>query len=142
VGGDALLGAWCQIAALCAAEAACGATREDIRALRVLLDAAGSESGVSVWSSLMSSAYLTICEAAHHALYEAVTLDLWQRIDTAGCREVAMARLWSHRVGAEQSLRAVVAGIAAFDADRAHAAMVTHLMRLRRHEDHSARAEC
>src|SRR6476646_1418913 len=73
VGSDALLGAWCQITALCAAQAASGATGEDVRSLRVLLDAAGSESAVSAWSSLMTSAYLTICEAAHHGLYEAVT---------------------------------------------------------------------
>ncbi len=130
---DALVGAWCQLAALCAADAARGATGEDIRSLRVLLDAAGSESGASVWSSLMASAYLTICEAAHNGLYESVVLELWHKIDDDGCSDVLMAQLWDRRVDAERSLWQVVSGIADFDADRAHSAMSTHLMLVGRH---------
>lgn len=127
VGRDALLGAWRQLTALCAAHAASGANGEDIRSLRVLLDEAGSESEVSVWSSLMASAYVTICETAHHGLYEAVVLDLWQRIDADGFGDVLMARLWDRRADAERSLRQVVSCIVDVDADRAHAAMSTHL---------------
>jgi DNA-binding FadR family transcriptional regulator len=132
IGHDALLGTWCQLTALCAAHAAFSATGEDIRSLRVLLDEAGSESETSAWSSLMASVYVTICEAAHHGLYESVVLDLWQRIDADGFGDVVLARLWDRRVDAERTLRQVVSGIAGVDADRAHAAMTTHLTLVRR----------
>jgi DNA-binding FadR family transcriptional regulator len=110
-----------------AVEAARHASAEQIHSLRVLVGQMPALAEAGSWESVTAATYFGISEASGNQIYEALLYDLWQALARAGERWDVAARLWPVRQWAEQSLEAVVTGIASAEPELAKSAMERHI---------------
>lgn len=118
---------WSLIAAQSAADAARHASGEQIRSLQHLLAELAAQSTPDPWESLAAATYFGIGEASGNRVFERLVYDLWQALSQSGRHCDLGARLWPVRRQVEQSLQAVVAGIAGAEPGLARAAMECHI---------------
>ena len=110
-----------------AVEAARHASVEQIRSLRVLVGQMPAMAEPESWESVTAATYFGISEASGNRIYETLLYDLWQALAQSGERWDVAARLWPVRQWAEQSLEAVVTGIASAEPELAKSAMERHI---------------
>ena len=118
---------WSLIVAESAADAARHASGEQIRSLQHLLAELAAQSAPELWQSVAAATYFGIGEASGNRVFERLVYDLWQVLSQSGRHWDLGARLWPIRLEVEQSLQAVVAGIAGAGPDLARAAMESHI---------------
>jgi GntR family transcriptional regulator, transcriptional repressor for pyruvate dehydrogenase complex len=119
--------AWSLIATQSVVDAACRASPEQIRSLRVLLAEMAAQEDSDLWEAMAAATYHGISEASGNRIYGTLLYDLWQALAQSGDRWDVAARLWPIRQWTEQSLRAVVAGIASSEPELARKAMERHI---------------
>ncbi len=118
---------WSLIAAQSAAAAARNASGEQIRSLQHLLVELAAQTTPDPWESLAAATYFGISEASGNRVVDSLVYDLWQLLSHSGRHWDIGARLWPNRRQVEQSLEAVVAGIAGADPRLARAEMERHI---------------
>lgn len=119
--------AWSLIATESVTDAAQRASPEQTRSLHVLLSEMASQIDPGPWQSVTASLYFGFSEASGNRVYDSLVYELWQTLALPGGQWDLAAKMWPVRRWAEQSLGAVVAGIADAEPDRARAAMEHHL---------------
>lgn len=118
---------WSSIAAQSAAAAARNASGEQIRSLQRLLVELAAQTTPDPWESLAAAMYFGISEASGNRDLDDMAYDLWQFLAHSGRHWDIGARLWPARRQVEQSLEAVVAGIAGAEPRLARSAMERHI---------------
>jgi DNA-binding FadR family transcriptional regulator len=122
--------AWAALSLLAtqsAVEAARHASAEQIRSLRVLVGQLPTLAEAGPWESVTAATYFGISEASGNQIYETLFYDLWQALAQSGEHWDVAARLWPIRQWAEDSLEAVVTGIASAEPELAKSAMESHI---------------
>ncbi len=121
------MAAWSLIATQAAAAAARHASGEQIRSLRRLVAELELQSSAEPWESLAAATYFGIAEASDNRVLEELIYDLWQLLAQSGRHWDLGMRLWHTRTRVEETLHAVVAGIAGAEPELTRAAMERHI---------------
>lgn len=108
-------------------EAAAARTPEHVRSLHVLIAQLCAQHDRDQWESVLAATYLGLGEASGNRMCETLLYDLWQTLATAGAQWDVAAQLWPVRGWAEETLRAVVRGVADGDPVLAQLTIRHHL---------------
>ena len=122
-GRGAVSATWAALVADAAAGAACAASAEDVRSLRVIAREASGESDPLVWESLVAAWQAGVLEACGNVVHDVTATALWE---SATADLDFASRLAAARPVVDGSMAETVAAIAAGEAERAARGMREH----------------